>query len=84
VTTRGGTWTWAPASAVVVAGRATDCGTDCSSFEAMCPNTVFHTSPESARSYLARRGGLDAQILDQHTAIECGRLNFGALLTGPA
>jgi hypothetical protein len=48
----------------------------------MCPNTVFHASPESARAYLASRGDLDAQILDQHTAVECGRLNFGALLTG--
>jgi NAD-dependent dihydropyrimidine dehydrogenase PreA subunit len=84
VTVRGGTWSWTPAATVVVAGRATDCGTECSSFEAMCPNTVFHASPQSARAYLARHGGLDAQILDQHTAIECGRLNFGALLTGPA
>ena len=29
-------------------------------------------------------GGLDAEILDQETAIECVRLNFGTLLTGPA
>jgi NAD-dependent dihydropyrimidine dehydrogenase PreA subunit len=84
VTARGGTWSWAPSSAVVVAGRATDCGTECTSFEAMCPNTVFHASPESARAYLASHGGLDAQILGQDTAIECGRLNFGTLLTGPA
>jgi hypothetical protein len=39
---------------------------------------------ESARAYLTSRGGLDAQILDQDTAIECGRLNFGALLTDAA
>jgi len=84
VTVRGGTWSWTPAATVVVAGRATDCGTECGSFESMCPNTVFHASPESARAYLASRGDLDAQILDQHTAVECGRLNFGALLTGPA
>jgi len=84
VTARGGTWSWAPSSAVVVAGRATGCGTECSSFETMCPNTVFHASPESAGAYLARHGGLDAQILGQDTAIECGRLNFGTLLTGPA
>ena len=84
VSVRGGTWSWAPASAVVVAGRATDCGTDCSSFEVMCPHTVFHASAESARAYQARHGGLDAEILDQHTAVECGRLNFGALLTGLA
>jgi len=84
VSVRGGTWLWTPSSAVVVAGRATDCGTECSSFQAMCPNTAFHASPESARAHLARHGDLDAQILDQDTAIECGRLNFGALLTGPA
>jgi hypothetical protein len=35
-------------------------------------------------AWLAGHGGLDAEILDQQTAIECGRLNFGALLTGPA
>jgi hypothetical protein len=84
VTVRDGAWSWTPAGTVVVAARATDCGTGCSSFEAMCPHTVFHASPESARAWLAGRGGLDAQILGQDTAIECGRLNFGALLTGPA
>jgi alkylmercury lyase len=80
VTARGGTWSWTPATAVVVAGRATECGT----FEAMCPNTVFHASPETAHAHLASHGDLDAQILGQDTAIECGRLNFGTLLTGPA
>ncbi len=81
---RGSTWSWTPATAVIVAARATDCDTGCSSFEAMCPNTVFHASPQSARSYLTRHGNLDAQILDQDTAVECGRLNFGALLTDAA
>jgi DNA-binding transcriptional MerR regulator/NAD-dependent dihydropyrimidine dehydrogenase PreA subunit len=84
VTVHDGTWSWTPAGTVVTAGRATGCGTVCNSFEAMCPNTVFHASPESARAYLASRDSLDAQILDQDTAIECGRLNFGTLLTTPA
>ncbi len=84
VSARGSTWSWTPATAVIVAARATDCDTGCSSFEAMCPNTVFHASPQSARSYLTRHGNLDAQILDQDTAVECGRLNFGALLTDAA
>jgi NAD-dependent dihydropyrimidine dehydrogenase PreA subunit len=84
VTIDNGTWSWAPARTVVVAGRAIDCDTECGSFEVLCPHTVFHASPESARAYLASHGGLDAQILDQDTAIECGRLNFGTLLTGPA
>jgi hypothetical protein len=84
VTVRGGAWSWNPSSAVVAAGRATDCGSGCGSFQAMCPHTVFHASRESARAYLARRGGLDAQILDAGAAVECGRLNFGALLTDPA
>jgi hypothetical protein len=84
VTVHTGTWSWAPATAVVVAGRATDCGTEYGSFETMCPNTVFCASPESARAYLASHGNLDAQILGQDTAIEYGRLNFGTLLTGPA
>src|SRR5712691_6498823 len=65
ITVRGSTWSWTPAATVVVAGRATDCGTECGSFEAMCPHTVFHASAETARAYLARHGGLDAQILDQ-------------------
>jgi alkylmercury lyase len=84
VSARDGTWSWTPSSAVVVAGRATDCGTNCGSFEVMCPHTVFHASAESARAYLATHGNLDAQILGQDTAIECGRLNFGTLLTEPA
>jgi alkylmercury lyase len=84
VTVHNGTWSWTPATAVVVAGRATDCGTECGSFEVMCPHTAFHASPQSARAYLASHGNLDAQILDHDTAIEAGRLNFGALLTGPA
>jgi hypothetical protein len=66
----------------VVIARATDCGTECGSFEAMCPNTVFHASRESAQAYLAGRGNLDADILGQEIAIERGRLNFGALLGG--
>ena len=84
VTVYNGTWLWTPATAVVAAGRATDCGTECGSFEVMCPNTVFHASPENARAYLVGHGNLDAEILGQDTAIECGRLNFGALLTDPA
>jgi len=84
VTVRNGTWSWTPAGTVVVAGRATGCGSECGSFEVMCPNTAFHASPESARAYLASHGGLDAQILDAGTAIEAGRLTFAALLTGPA
>jgi hypothetical protein len=50
----------------------------------MCPNTAFHASPENARAYLAGHGSLDAEILGQDTAIECGRLNFGTLLTDAA
>jgi NAD-dependent dihydropyrimidine dehydrogenase PreA subunit len=84
VTVRGGAWSWVPAAAVVVAGRAAGRGTGCGSFEVMCPHTVFHASAASARARLASHGGLDAEILDQETAIECGRLNFGTLLTGPA
>jgi NAD-dependent dihydropyrimidine dehydrogenase PreA subunit len=84
VTARGGTRSWNPATAVVVAGRATDCGTECTSFETMCPNTVFHASAENARAHLASHGGLDAAILDQDAAVECSRLNFGTLLFDPA
>jgi alkylmercury lyase len=83
VTVHSGTWSWTPAGTVVVAGRASDGDTERGSFQALCPNTVFHASRESARAYLASHRNLDAQILDQHAAIECGRLNFGTLLTDP-
>ena len=84
MTVRGGGWSWAPAGTVVVAGRATDCGAECGSFEVMCPNTVFHASRESAQASLAGRADLDGEILGRDTAIECGRLNFGPLLGGTA
>ncbi len=80
VSVRSGTWSWTPAGAVVVVARATGCGTGCGSFEVMCPNTVFHASRESAQAYLAGRGGLDAEIMDQRTATGRGRWNFGSLL----
>jgi hypothetical protein len=44
----------------------------------MCPHTVFHSSRPSGRAWLSGHGELDAEILGQDTAIECGRL----LLTG--
>jgi Alkylmercury lyase len=84
VRARDGAYSWVPATAVVVAARAADCGTMCTSFETMCPNTMFHASAENARAYLARHGGLDAEILGHDTAVECGRLNFGTLLFDPA
>jgi hypothetical protein len=84
VTVRGAAWSWDPAGMVVVAGRAGDCGAGCGSFAVMCPNTAFHASAGSARAWLDGHGGLDAEILDQGTAVECGRLNFAGLLTGPA
>jgi len=37
------------------------------------------SSRPSARAWLAGRGGLDAEILDQEGAIECGRPSFGTL-----
>jgi alkylmercury lyase len=82
VTVRDGAWTWTPGSAVVIIARATDCGTECGSWEVMCPNTTFHASRDTARAYLTSRGNLDAQVLDQDTAIERGRYNFGSLLGG--
>jgi len=84
VTVRDGTWSWTPSGTVVVTGCAAGCGTELGSFEVMCPHTAFQASRSSARAWLASRDGLDAEILDQETAIECSRLNFGTLLTGPA
>ncbi len=84
VSIRGGRWRWTPATAVVVFGSTRGCGTDCGSWEVMCPNTTFHASRDSARAYLAARGDIDGQILDQDAAIERGRRNFGPLLGGTA
>jgi Alkylmercury lyase len=82
VSVRGGQWRWTPATAVVVFASTRGCGTDCGSWEVMCPNTTFHASRDSARAYLAARGDIDGQILDQDAAVERGRRNFGPLLGG--
>jgi len=84
VSVRGGQWRWAPATSVVVFGSTRDCGTDCQSWQVMCPNTTFHASRDSARAYLAARSDIDGQILDQDAAVERGRRNFGPLLGGTA
>jgi hypothetical protein len=67
---------------VVVFGSTHDCGTDCGSWQARCPSTTFHASRDSARTYLAARGEIDGQILDQDAAVDSGRRNFGPLLGG--
>jgi alkylmercury lyase len=82
VSVRGGLWRWTPLTAVVVFASARDCGSGCELWEVMCPNTTFHASRGSARAYLAARGDIDGQILDQDAAIERGRRNFGPLLGG--
>jgi hypothetical protein len=79
----GGTWTWIPDGAVVVFALAKDCGTDCTSWETMCPHTTFHASRGSAQAYLAARSDLEGHILDQQAAVERGKRNFGSLLGGP-
>jgi alkylmercury lyase len=80
VTVRNGSWTWTPPAAAVVAGRTSGGG----SYVVMCPNTAFYASRENAQAYLAGRSDLAAGILAQETAVEAGRLIFGALLGGPA
>ncbi len=82
VSVRGGQWRWTPATAVVVFASTRGCGTDCGSWQVMCPNTTFSASRDSARAYLAARGDIDGQVLDQDAAVERGRRNFGPLLGG--
>ena len=82
VSVRRGKWRWTPAEAAVVCGRAADCGTECGSWEMMCPHTTFHASRGSAQAYLAAHADIDGEILDQDAAIERGRRNFGPLLGG--
>jgi alkylmercury lyase len=80
VSVRGGSWSWTPAGAVVVYGRMKDRGTDCQSWEMACPHTTFHASRDSAEAYLAARGDINGQVLDQQAAIELGERIFGPLL----
>ena len=84
VSVRDGRWRWTPAGTVVVFARTADCGTDCASWEVMCPHTAFHASRDSAQAYLAARPDIDGKILDQQAAVESGRRGFGPLLGGPA
>ncbi|MGH3168779.1 MAG: organomercurial lyase [Trebonia sp.] len=80
VAARDGIWAWTPAEAVVVYGRVKDCGTGRESREVMCPNTTFHASRGSARAYLAARGDIDGQILDQRAATSLAERWFSPLL----
>jgi alkylmercury lyase len=82
VSVRGGQWRWTPATAVVLFASTRGCGTDCGSWEVMCPSTTFCASRDSARAYLAARADIDGKILDQDAAVERGRRNFGPLLGG--
>jgi hypothetical protein len=81
VSVQGRAWRWTPPGAVVVYGRTTGCGTDCGSWEVMCPHTTFHASRGSAQAYLAARPGIDGEILGQQAAIDLGRRIFGPLLS---
>ncbi|MGH3274196.1 MAG: organomercurial lyase, partial [Streptosporangiaceae bacterium] len=76
----GGQWRWTPPGAVVVFARTTDCGTDCASWEMVCPHVTFHASRDSAQAYLAARHGIEGKILGRQAAVERGRRNFGPLL----
>jgi hypothetical protein len=80
----GGRWRWTPAGAVVVLARAAGCGTGRGAWEALCPNTTFHASRDSAQDYLSARRGIEGKILDQQAAVESGERNFGPMLGGPA
>jgi alkylmercury lyase len=84
VSVRGGQWRWTPAGAAVVYGRTADCGTDCGSWEVMCPHTTFHASRDSARAYLAAQHGIEGEIMSQRAAVKLGERIFGALLGGMA
>ena len=84
VSVRAGQWRWTPAGAVVVFARMAGCGTNCASWEVACPHVTFHASRDSAQAYLAARGDVEGQILDQQAAVERGRRNFCPLLGGPA
>jgi alkylmercury lyase len=79
-----GKWRWTPAEAAVVYGRTADCGTECGSWEVMCPHTTFHASRDSARAYLAARDRVEGEILSQRAAVKLGERIFGPLLGGPA
>jgi hypothetical protein len=78
----GGQWRWTPAGVAVVYGRTADCGTECGSWETMCPHTTFHASRDSARAYLADRDGIEGEVLSQQAAVKLAERIFGPLLGG--
>ncbi len=80
----GGRWRWTPASAAVVYGRTADCGTECGSWETMCPHTTFHASRDSAQAYLAAQDGIEGEILSREAAVKLAERIFGPLLGGMA
>ena len=83
VSVRGRQWRWTPADAAVVYGRTADCGTECGSWETMCPHTTFHASRDSAQAYFAARDGIEGEVLSQEGAVKLGERIFGLLLGGP-
>ena len=40
----------AAAFAAAITARTADCGTECGSWERMCPHTTFHASRDSAQA----------------------------------
>ncbi|GAA3137078.1 hypothetical protein JOF29_000042 [Kribbella aluminosa] len=72
-----GTWTWEPATTVVLVAGAAGCGT---AAEAACRYVDFFARAEHAQAHLQADPTLTGQIYDQASAIELGRTIFGPLL----
>lgn len=75
-----GTWSWSPAGAVVVVGHDRQPAATSTSSVSVCPNSNFHVSRDSAEAYLVGHRDIDGEILDQQTAIDRARDNFGPIL----
>jgi hypothetical protein len=73
---RGGTASWSPPQAVVVAG----CAGGGSSLDCTCPHTNFAASPKGAHALLAADKAVAGEVLSMPEAIARGREFFGGLL----
>ena len=73
-----GSWTWQPATAVVVLAAA---GCDGPIAEA-CSHTAFHRDAELAHEFLAGRPSYVGRVLSQREATDVAEQEFGPLLGG--
>ncbi|MFE9867990.1 organomercurial lyase [Streptomyces sp. NPDC005506] len=74
----GGTWTWEPATTVVVLAAVKCTGP----IAGACRHTAFHADADLAAAHLAKDARRLGQVLTQHQALAVAQTEFGPLLEG--